>query len=167
MYKRFILIIFLQLFSVMLLSCTEVSAKHTDIKETDEVCCGGRCVGSAYCTACKNCSRCAHCNSGGSCGVCAGTRKQLYYNDNSRYYNAKPKKYNNNNSVGGYDNTTIYYTRKKINLREYPSLQAPIIIQIPSGIKVNLESKEGNWYYISCYISEDYYQGYIHKSVVK
>ncbi|MCP2937766.1 hypothetical protein NK983_34220, partial [Salmonella enterica subsp. enterica serovar Typhimurium] len=33
--------------------------------------CGGRCTGSAYCTACTNCSRCHHCKYGGSCGVCA------------------------------------------------------------------------------------------------
>lgn len=33
---------------------------------------GGRCTGSAYCTACTNCSRCKHCSNGGSCGVCSG-----------------------------------------------------------------------------------------------
>jgi SH3 domain protein len=61
----------------------------------------------------------------------------------------------------------VHYSKKRINLRELPSLQAPIVIQIPKGIKIYLESKENNWYFASCYISENYYQGYIHQSVIK
>jgi uncharacterized protein YgiM (DUF1202 family) len=41
-----------------------------NIPEAEACCEGGRCTGSAYCSACKNCKYCAHCNAGGSCGVC-------------------------------------------------------------------------------------------------
>lgn len=171
MYKKFIFTIFLQLFFIILLSCTEVNAKHTDdIRDTDETCCGGRCTGSTYCTACRNCSRCGYCNSGGSCGVCAGTKKQSYYNRQN--HNTQTRSYNNNsnyntNMIGYIPVPVVHYSKKRINLRELPSLQAPIVIQIPKGIKIYLESKENNWYFASCYISENYYQGYIHQSVIK
>ncbi|RXM62690.1 hypothetical protein [Chryseobacterium sp. CH1] len=42
------------------------------LKANDNVEHGGRCTGSAYCSACSNCSRCGHCSGGGTCGVCGG-----------------------------------------------------------------------------------------------
>lgn len=43
-----------------------------------------QCVGSSYCTVCKNCSRCRYCKAGGTCGVCGGGRV---------YENPKPRSY--------------------------------------------------------------------------
>ncbi|MBM0657634.1 SH3 domain-containing protein [Capnocytophaga genosp. AHN8471] len=151
MCRKIILLLSLQLFFVIfLISCTEVNAKHSEANEVDEACCGGRCIGSAYCRACRNCNSCNYCNSGGSCGVCAGIKKKTYYNS---YYS---------NEI-----STALYIKKVINLREYPSLQAPIIIQIPKETQIYIKKKERSWYYISCYILGDYYEGYIHQTVIK
>lgn len=46
---------------------------------TEDGCCSkkknARCTGSASCRACSNCSACKWCSSGGTCGVCAGKKK--------------------------------------------------------------------------------------------
>ena len=55
---------------------------------------GGRCTGSAYCTACSNCSRCAHCSSGGTCGVCdRGSSKSITYTPKKRNKHSAKKSY--------------------------------------------------------------------------
>ncbi len=61
--KKLIPFIILTFSILMLNSC---------FKANDNIGHGGRCTGSAYCTACSNCSGCGHCNSGGTCGVCRG-----------------------------------------------------------------------------------------------
>lgn len=66
-----ILSLFVFCLIVCLIEDSAVSAMDNPPKK------GGRCTGSAYCTACSNCSRCGHCSSGGTCGVCS----RSYSND--------------------------------------------------------------------------------------
>jgi hypothetical protein len=36
------------------------------------------CYGNSPCHACTNCNYCKYCNSGGTCGVCASSKKKTY-----------------------------------------------------------------------------------------
>lgn len=53
--------------SYLLLSFTPGPGKECCSKK------GGRCTGSAVCSACTSCNYCKHCNAGGTCGTCKKT----------------------------------------------------------------------------------------------
>lgn len=66
----------------------------------------GRCIGSAFCTACTNCSACKYCAAGGTCGVCAGRKKNVG--------NYSPNTYSRHNTGGNsnYVNQCLAITKK-------------------------------------------------------
>lgn len=125
---------------------------------------GGRCTGSAYCTACSSCSRCGHCNSGGTCGVCSGSssgrsfystprkkHKTTYhsYSTNS-YSSAKKKKTKKatSSTVKYYSENgeTIVKTITDItNIRKSPSIKAKIIEKVEKNSSLILLQNFGKW----------------------
>lgn len=121
----------------------KVSSKYNCLYNIEK---GGRCTGSAYCSACKNCSRCAHCSNGGSCGVCSGNSVSGYYatptkskkSSTSSYYSSKAaKKY--------YKNETITFYNDVMNVRKGPRLKYSIIEKISYGESVIYIQESGEW----------------------
>ncbi|OCA80329.1 hypothetical protein BBH99_04370 [Chryseobacterium contaminans] len=129
-------------------------------KANDNVGHGGRCTGSAYCTACSNCSGCGHCSSGGTCGVCRGgssgkssskdkTKKHKPSDSyrSSKPHTGKPPKVfidkvninlnSNNKYIAGIATTNVY---------EKPTFKSKVITTVPKDTKLIQLSKEGSWY---------------------
>lgn len=154
------------------------------LKANDNVGHGGRCTGSAYCTACSNCSRCGHCSGGGTCGVCGGgssgkssssgssnkKSKSVKYKPSDSYKSSKTKSNklpkvideinfninSNNRYIAGIEATNIY---------EKPSLKSKIIAMVPKKAKLIQLSKEGSWYKVQAKSSGK--TGYVYYKDVK
>lgn len=124
-------------------------------------CCGkgGRCTGSAYCTACTNCSRCAHCGSGGSCGVCSSKSidytpkkknkrsvKNNYPTQNSASAN---KDQNTSNSTDLSTNQEILIVTKAVlNIRKRASINSVIIEKVYKNARLIKLQTLNSWYKI-------------------
>ncbi|MGN7865739.1 SH3 domain-containing protein [Chryseobacterium sp. 22458] len=173
--KKLIPFIILTFSILMLNSC---------FKANDNVGHGGRCTGSAYCTACSNCSGCGHCNSGGTCGVCRGgsSGKSLSSGSSSKgkskkhkspdsYRSSKPHtgkppkvfidKANinlnsNNRYIAGIATTNVY---------EKPNFQSKVITIVTKDAKLIQLSKEGPWYKVR--VKSSGKTGYIFNKAVK
>ncbi|MGE8535695.1 MAG: SH3 domain-containing protein [Chryseobacterium sp.] len=174
--KKIILFIVLTYSLLFLNSC---------FKANDSVGHGGRCTGSAYCSACSNCSRCGHCSGGGTCGVCGGgssktrsssgspskKRKSEKYNPSDSYQSSKtksskpPKVFidevnlninSNNRYIAGIEATNIY---------ERPSLKSKIIATVSKKAKLIQLSKEGSWYKVL--IKSNGKTGYVYYKDIK
>ena len=133
-----------------------------NMKAVVDECCG-RCVGSSFCTACRNCSRCAHCNSGGSCGVCGGGGSRAYPEYRPRSSGSSPKQ-----RISNYPTTTVrsrsyVTTASSLNVRQYPSTEAPIIAKLPYGTSVQVISVLGDWALIHFWSNKT---GYVVKSFI-
>lgn len=104
--------------------------------------CCGKCVGSAYCTACKNCSACKHCNSGGTCGVCSSgsSRSSRYeYRERPSYstysISPTPTKEEKKTPLQYFVNTT------QLNIRSGPGKNYPVIGKLKFGQPVKIEKQ--------------------------
>lgn len=155
---------------------------HSCVKANDNIGHGGRCTGSAYCTACSNCSRCGHCGSGGTCGVCSGSSSGRSSSSGNSYKKSKPKK----------DKTSSSYTSSKnksgkipkvelnvninsnnrylagigaVNIYEKPSTQSKIITTVSKNAKLIQLSKEGQWFKVQVKSSSK--KGYVSNKDVK
>jgi len=124
---------------------------------------GGRCTGSAYCTACSNCSRCGHCSGGGTCGVCGGgsSEKKSSSHRSSKKNKAKKsresdsytsKKGKSNKAPSVFVNEININSGRYIagisvtNIYEKPSLKSKIIEKVPKNSKLIQLSKQAPWY---------------------
>ncbi len=127
-------------------------------------CCdiGGRCTGSAYCSACTNCSGCKYCSkNGGSCGVCSigntrsykSRKKRKKYNTKATY--KKAKTISNLTS-----NAYLYTSSATLNLRNGPSTKHKIIIKLKKNTKLLYIKKQGNWIKVKVVTSK--LIGYVH-----
>ncbi len=111
---------------------------------------GGRCTGSAYCTACKNCSGCKHCNSGGSCGVCDSGKSP---NKNSSNTNSKRNSSSNVNTTKSksFLNRTLYkgdlliVSKTTLNLRIGPGTNYEIIAKLKLNDELTYIERSGDW----------------------
>jgi hypothetical protein len=108
--------------------------------EAKSCCEGGRCTGSAYCSACSNCSRCAHCGAGGTCGVCSYRSKP----GKSGVIIEQPK---SKTMVNKKSDTTpndpdnlkgTYIVTASVNLRDAPRIDADIIAVLRAGTKISV-----------------------------
>ncbi|WP_213277468.1 SH3 domain-containing protein [Chryseobacterium indologenes] len=154
------------------------------LKANDNVGHGGRCTGSAYCSACSNCSGCAHCSSGGTCGVCRGGsyRKSSSSGSSSKskskkhkspdsYRSSKPHtskppkvfidKVNinlnsNNRYIAGIATTNVY---------EKPTFKSKVITKVSKDAKLLQLSKEGSWYKVQ--VKSNGKTGYVFNKDVK
>lgn len=153
-------------------------------KANDNIGHGGRCTGSAYCTACSNCSRCGHCSSGGTCGVCGGGSSESYssgrtstrkrkikkhtasdYYTSSKTKSNKPQKIiidevnvdlSSNRYITGIATTNIY---------EKPSLKSSVVARVYKNEKLIPLSKEGSWYKVK--VKSSGKKGYVFYKDVK
>lgn len=120
---------------------------------------GGRCTGSAPCSACKNCSRCGHCSGGGTCGVCRGgssekksssKKSKVKKTKESDSYASKKGKSNKAPSVFVNEiniNSGRYIAGISVtNVYEKPSLKSKIIEKVPKNSKLIQLSKQTPWY---------------------
>jgi hypothetical protein len=162
------------IFSVFLLrSC---------VKANDNIGHGGRCTGSAYCTACSNCSRCGHCGSGGTCGVCSGSSSGRSSSSDNSYKKSKPIKHktsssytssknnsgkipkvelnvninSNNRYLAGIEATTIY---------EKASFKSKVVATVSKNAKLIQLSKEGQWFKVQ--VKSSGKKGYVYYKNVK
>ncbi|TPD70007.1 SH3 domain-containing protein [Flavobacterium microcysteis] len=148
---------------------------------------GGRCTGSASCTACTTCSGCKYCNSGGSCGVCGFSTSSKPYSKTTYYTSRKPaikksktkKTISTNNfyngSSSGTDNYYDSYTENydaikkgsffmikgaKLNLRNGPGITYDIIQELhKTDYGQILGSVVDGWVFVSITKSENF--GYV------
>lgn len=135
---------------------------HSCVKANDNIGHGGRCTGSAYCTACSNCSRCGHCGSGGTCGVCSGSSSGTSYSGSS-YKKIKSKKHNTSSSPTSSKNNSgrspkvelnvnVNYNNRylagtgAVNIYEKPSVRSKIVTIVSKNAKLIQLAKEGEWY---------------------
>lgn len=142
-------------------------------KANDNVGHGGRCTGSAYCTACSNCSGCGHCNSGGTCGVCRGGPSGRS-SSSSRSTKSKYKKHKSSDSykiesgkppkvfidkVNISSSNRYIAAIEAINIYEKPSFKSKVITTVPKNTQLIQLAKEGSWYRVQVKSSEK--KGYI------
>lgn len=139
-------------FSLILLFSNGMA--QTPSKKLIASCCsteeGGRCTGSAYCTACKNCSGCKHCNSGGSCGVCDGGRNSKKSSSESKNksnssestYSVKSKKTSNRNFYKG---ELLFVVNTTLNLRGGPGTKYEIIAKLKMNDELTYIESSGDW----------------------
>lgn len=131
---------------------------------------GGRCTGSANCSACSNCSRCGHCGSGGTCGVCSGSssgrnfysvpRKKhktssyrSYSTSSSDFYSSEKKMKTKKESAPKVKHYNMDGERKGIvktitdiaNIRKLPAKNAKIIEKVTKGTELILLQNSGKW----------------------
>jgi len=152
---------------------------------------GGRCTGSANCTACSNCSRCGHCGAGGTCGVCSGSSwgKSISSSGHSSHKKKKrsySRAYNNSNnsSVGFYsssrkrtpiyhyetnvsltDENFLYTVYKSVNIRTGAGKNYPIIETVARNTKLIFLYEKSDWYKVK--VVESNREGYVYKESVK
>lgn len=138
---------------------------------------GGRCTGSASCSACSNCTGCAHCSSGGSCGVCRGgsygkkssSKKKKSKASLDSHHTKKSKSYGspkirideinintNNRYFAGVAVTKIYAK---------PFLNSKVIETVPKNTELKQLSKQNSWYKVQVIKSGKV--GYIYYKDVK
>lgn len=130
------------------------SMAQTSTEKLIASCCsnedGGRCTGSAYCTACKNCSGCKHCNSGGSCGVCDGGRSSKRSssvsknksNSSESTYSVKSKKIINRSFYKG---ELLFVSNTTLNLRNGPETKYEIIAKLKMNDELTYIESNGDW----------------------
>ncbi len=151
---------------LLFIGVTEVYSQESTVIAS---CCssedGGRCTGSAYCTACKNCSGCKHCNSVGSCGVCSGgrtVRKKSTSSRKSSTYKTKSSKINSiNGSTYSTKKTNTYsisdyllVTASTLNMRSGPGTQYKIVEKLSYYDKLKYLDRKGNWLKVKVVESE-------------
>ncbi|PKP17232.1 MAG: hypothetical protein CVU07_04570 [Bacteroidetes bacterium HGW-Bacteroidetes-23] len=144
--KKIILIIFILLFFN--------GMAQTPSKKLIASCCstedGGRCTGSAYCTACKNCSGCKHCNSGGSCGVCDGGKSRNKSSSSSKSknntsgttYSVKSKSTGSRNFYKG---DRLFVANTTLNLRSGPGTKYEIIAKLKMNDELIFIESSSDW----------------------
>jgi len=142
---------------------------------------GGRCTGSASCTACTTCSGCKYCNSGGSCGVCGLSTPSKSYSTTTYYTprklaikKSKTKKtistnnfYNGSSSSVNTENFDLikkgsFFMIKgaKLNLRNGPGITYDIIQELhKTDYGQILGSVIDGWVFVSITKSENF--GYV------
>ncbi len=121
-------------------------------------CCGGKCTGSAYCTACSNCSGCKHCTSGGSCGVCSGGAKWKPAPEprgTSGTKSTTPKSTTNdpygtstdsNKAIGG----SVHVVSTTLNMRKGPGVEFDIVIVLNKDAFLTiLDPENDGWIHVS------------------
>ncbi|SDI70789.1 SH3 domain-containing protein [Chryseobacterium jejuense] len=168
--------IIILLFSLFLLnSC---------FKANDNIGHGGRCTGSAYCTACLNCSGCGHCNSGGTCGVCGGGSKKTSSSNSSNPKNTfkrhksgdsykpskidpgkPPKVFIDKVNINVNSSTRSIAGIAITNIYERPSLKSKVIAVVPKDTKLIKLSTEGSWYKVQ--VKSSGKKGYVFNKDVK
>lgn len=123
---------------------------------------GGRCTGSAYCTACSNCSRCGHCGAGGTCGVCSGgsSGRSSHSSSTSKKSKSSKKSYLNQNSSETSYGTAKHIKTETINVRKGPGFHFNIIEKIKQNSNVTVIEKKNNW--IKIQINKTGTTGYIY-----
>lgn len=125
---------------------------------------GGRCTGSAYCSACSNCSRCAHCNAGGTCGVCSGSATESYSKPAKARSASRTTRKETRVPVtvpGNY----VLVKSEELNLREGPGTNYDILEKLTMSQKLIVLSLQGDW--LNVRVANTGTQGYVHKNYVK
>ncbi|MBV8327186.1 hypothetical protein [Chryseobacterium sp.] len=127
---------------------------------------GGRCTGSAYCTACSSCSRCGHCSGGGTCGVCKGSfsgtkasskrssskksgSKELSesgYLKSDTKRNSKIPRASIDDLAVTIPANNIVLSNRTVTVFEKPSFQSRTIEIIPKNTPMISILKNGSWY---------------------
>lgn len=155
---------------------------HSCVKANDNLGHGGRCTGSAYCTACSNCSRCGHCGSGGTCGVCSGSSSGKTSYSGSSYKKSKSKKHKTSTSdissknrstddpkvelnVNVNSNNRYLVGTGAVNIYEKPSVRSKIVTIISKNAKLVQLAKEGDWYKVQ--VKSSGKKGYVYYKNVK
>ncbi|MGU3374657.1 SH3 domain-containing protein [Chryseobacterium sp. M5A1_1a] len=133
-------------------------------KESDHH--GGKCTGSAYCTACSNCSRCGHCSGGGTCGVCKGnfspatlpskrspskksssrSKSDSYYTPGSKGSSAKISRSSIEDLSINLPLNNIIISNRATNLFEKQSFKSKIIETVSKNTSLIKISKNSSWY---------------------
>lgn len=165
--KKSILVIVFAVLSLILLNSFIIY--KTDF--LDESC--GRCSGTEYCSACSNCSGCKHCSqNGGSCGVCSnGTLAPNKTYSSKRTASKKVKTKTPKLQVISTDpiepklyfeeDTIIYITAEKLNVRSGAGLQYSILTELSNGdIITVLENSSSEW--IKIKIAKNNIEGYVY-----
>jgi hypothetical protein len=137
-----------------------ISSKYSCLVNTMD---GGRCTGSAYCTACRNCSRCAHCSNGGSCGVCGGGSSN--YSRPKKTKQSSPSYEPLKTSRTYKENELIIIYNEVINLRKGPGLKYEIIEKLLLGDSVTIVKKDGEWLKVS--VDKTGSVGYVYIKLLK
>jgi uncharacterized protein YgiM (DUF1202 family) len=166
--KKSILVIIIAVLSLILLNSFIIY--KTDFSDES---CGGRCSGTAYCSACSNCSGCKHCiQNGGTCGVCSGGSTIPNKTYSSRKYSNRRSKTNSPKlpvintepkaSTQYYEeNSVIIVTTEKLNVRSGPGLQYSILTELTSGDFITiLENNNSEWVKIK--INKNNVVGYVY-----
>lgn len=162
--------------SILILCIGTFTAVSFSLSDSESPHHGGRCTGSASCSACSNCTGCAHYSSGGSCGVCGGgsgkkssskKKKSKAFPDS--HYTKKSKSYHspkiqideinintNNRYFAGVAVTKIY---------EKPFLNAKVIKTVPKNTELKQLSKQDSWYKVQ--VKKSGKVGYVYYKDVK
>ncbi|UWX59981.1 SH3 domain-containing protein [Chryseobacterium oranimense] len=164
--------------SILILCIGTFTALSFNLSDSESLHHGGRCTGSASCSACSNCTGCAHCSSGGSCGVCSGSsygkkssskkkKSKAYYPDS--HYTKKNKSYSspkirideinintNNRYFAGVAVTKIYAK---------PFLNSKVIETVPKNTELKQLSKHDSWYKVQ--VKKSGKVGYVYYKDVK
>ena len=166
--KKSILAIVIAVFSLILLN-SFIVYKNDFLDES----CGGRCSGTAYCSACSNCSGCKHCSqNGGSCGVCSGgssVPNKIY--SSKRTKSKKSRVTSTKQPIISTEPTTpihfyeedsvIIITAEKLNVRNGPGLQYSILTELTSGELITvLENNTTEWVKIK--VNKNDVEGYVY-----
>jgi hypothetical protein len=162
--------------SILILCIGTFTAVSFSLSDSESPHHGGRCTGSASCSACSNCTGCAHCSSGGSCGVCSGgsgkkssSKKKRSKASPDSHYTKKSKSYHspkiqideinintNNRYFAGVAVTKIY---------EKPFLNAKVIETVPKNTELKQLSKQDSWYKVQ--VKKSGKVGYVYYKDVK
>lgn len=162
---------------ILILALTAIGSFYAYYESKADTC-GGRCTGSAYCSACKNCSRCKHCNSGGSCGVCAAPEPEPVRkpkavkiatpkvpSSHSTTHNKTPTK--SKKVLGSSSASKIHTVKaKSINVRKTPSVTSEIICVLHHKKSVRILKKiDATWIEIEAFCDDNRrVTGYIHRN---
>lgn len=162
--------------SILILCIGTFTAVSFSLSDSESPHHGGRCTGSASCSACSNCTGCAHCSSGGSCGVCSGgsgkkssSKKKRSKASPDSHYTKKSKSYHspkirideinintNNRYFAGVAVTKIYAK---------PFLKAKVIETVPKNTELKQLSKQNSWYKVQ--VKKSGKVGYVYYKDVK
>lgn len=140
---------------------------------------GGRCTGSASCSACKNCSRCAHCSNGGTCGVCSGSSGGSSYNTNYSTHSSNNSTYKTTSSSSHKTSTHKKTTTKKsnhfvvrsyvvktaiLNIRKEPTKLSEVLCVVKKKHKIKiLKSHNEFWYLVEATCGGKRIKGFVTK----
>lgn len=163
--KKFLLLFF----GIVLITSTSFYFSKNESKGH-----GGRCTGSAYCSACSNCSRCGHCGAGGTCGVCSGSSSGRSFSSSGKSKGTKKsqttqsisyKKKSGQKLKGTPLKTNVIVLSRSINVFEKPSFQSKILESLPKKTTLILVSKLDSWYKVK--IKKNEKIGYVYVKDVK